>query len=184
MSDGIIQVSDLLPKQIDKLADEVHEHWSQSGGVAGRIAWEGAGETVLKKIRDRLAFDPLSAFAKAWGELRDLRAFKDETKHPRDKSEPFELGPNKVKLDAYPQVILRVGPFRTPPLELMYTLEATFDTATLTIRNGAISAIAFGACALSGVLKTKDGTPLHEPCKLPEQRLPGGIEFSEPIPIP
>ena len=183
MSETSIHVSNLLPEQIDQLADEVREHWSQSGGMAGRIAWQGAGETVLKKIRDRLSFDPLAAFAKAWSELRDLRAYKDETKHPRDKSEPYELGPNRVTLDAYPQVILRVGPFRTPPLELMYTIEATFNTATLTILNGAISAIAFGACEVSGVLKTKNGTPLHEPYKLPEQRL-GDIEFSDPIPIP
>ena len=106
--DGIIQVSDLLAKQIDKLTDE-STNWSQSGGVAGRIAWGGAQATVLKKISDRLAFDALIKLRRPGAES-DLRAFKDETKHPRDKSEPFELGPNEVKLDAYPRVILRVGP--------------------------------------------------------------------------
>ena len=116
--------------------------------------------------------------------MKELEEFKDEAKHPRDTNEPYDVGSNKVTLDAHPQVVLRLGPFKSPPLELMYTIEAAFEAATLTIQNGAINAIAFSSCEISGVLKTKDGKPLHEPCKLPAQRLPGGIKFEHPIPIP
>jgi hypothetical protein len=184
MNESPINVSDLFPQQIDNLADQVRDHWSKSGGFAGRIGWEGASQDILKKMRGCVAVDPWEAFAGAWGKLRDLQAYKDESRHPRDTNEPYKLASNRVTLDAHPQVVVSIGPFRTPPIEFMYTIEALFETVTLTIRNGAITAAAVGACEVSGVLKTKGGAELHEPCKLPKFELPDGFEFRDPIPIP
>ena len=184
MSESSINVSNLLPEQVDSLADEVRDHWAQSGGFAGRIAWDGASGAVLEKMRGCLSGDPLEAFATAWGKLRDLQEYKDEKQHPRDTDEPFRLGSNRVSLDAHPQVTISIGPFRTPPLEFMYTVEALFEAVTLTIRNGEITAVSFGSCEVSGVLKTKGGTELHEPCKLPRIESKEGFAFGNPIPIP
>jgi hypothetical protein len=184
MNDTSIEAKDLLPDEIDRLADDVRTHFIQSSHWCGRIAWENAGKTALEKIREHLSFDPLTAFTTAWSEFEELHEYKDEAKHPRETDEPYDIGPNHVALNAHPQLIVRIGPFSSPPLEFMYTIEAAFEAATLTIRNGAIRAVKFGECEISGVLKTKDGHNLHEPCKLPKDRLPGQVEFKNPIQIP
>ena len=176
-----INVSDLLPEEIENLADEVRDHWTQSGGFAGRIAWDGASNDVLRKIRGCIPTDPFEAFATAWGKLKDLQKYKE---YPRDDPKPFNVGSNTVTLDAHPEVFIRIGPFRTPPLKFMYTIEAVFEAVNLTILNGAITAVSFGACEMSGVLKTKGGTKLHEPCKLPRIESRDSFAFGNPIPIP
>ena len=181
MSESPISVSNLLPEKIDNLADEVRDHWKQSGGFAGRIAWDGAGDEVLKKIRGCLPTDPFDAFATAWGKLRELQDYKQ---HPRDDPEKYNVGSNTVTLDAHPEVFVRIGPFRTPPLRFVYTIEAVFEAVNLTILNGAITAVSYGACEISGVLKTAGGTALHEPCKLPKMESRDALTFSNPIPIP
>lgn len=181
MSDSSINVSNLLPEQIDNLAGEVRDHWEQSGGFAGRIAWDGAGDEVLRKIRGCLPTDPFEAFATAWGKLDDLREFKQ---HPPDDPEDYVVGSNTVTLDAHPEVFVRIGPFKTPGLKFMYTIEAVFEAVNLTILNGAITAVSYGACEISGVLKTAGGTALHEPCKLPKLQQKDGFPLKHPIPIP
>jgi hypothetical protein len=184
MNETSIEAKDLLPDEIERLADDVRTHFSQSSHWCGRVAWANAGKRALEKIRKHLSFDPVGAFAAAWSELNELREYKDEKKHPREKDEDYDLGPSKVTLDAHPQVTVRIGPFSSPPLKFLYSIEASFEAATLIIRNGAIRAVKLGSCEISGVLQTKDGQNLHEPCKLPKARLPGRVEFSDPIQIP
>ncbi len=64
-----------------------------------------------------------------------------------------------------------------------YTVTASFEAATLTIRDGAIRAAELGGCEVAAVLAL-GGRPLHEPCVLAKGRLPGRVEFDPPIAIP
>ena len=178
-----IEVSELLPDSIENLGDEIRGHMAEQGGPGGRVGWPGAGKAALKAIRDKLSFDVVRAFGAAWAELKALREYKDEQKHPRGKDEQYELGKNKVTLQGAPQLRVSLGAFKAPPMSFGYTVEGKFEAVTLTIRDGAVTAAAMGGCEVTGVLSL-GGSKLHDPCSLAKGRLPGRVAFDPPIAIP
>ena len=177
-----IRLSELLPESIENLGDEIRRHMAEQGGAGGRVGWTGAGAAALEAIRAKLSFDLVRAFAGAWAGLQDLRAYKDEAKHPRGKDESYYLGKNKVELQGTPELVVTLGAFESPPMSFGYTVEGKFEGVKLTIRDGAVTAAELGGCEVTGVL-TLGGRKLHEPCRLAKGRLPARTVFEPPIEI-
>lgn len=177
-----IKASELLPESIDDLGDRIRQAVAEQGG-GGRVGWGGAGRAALDAIRAKLDFDLVRAFGAAWAELEALREYKDEKKHPRGRDESYQLGSNKIALEAEPQVIVSLGGVESPPVSFGYSVEAKFEAATLTIRDSAVAAAVLGGCEVSAWLSL-GGRKLHDPCSLAKGRLPGRFAFDPPIAIP
>ncbi len=92
-----IEVRELFPPALDDLGDDMRRHFAEQCGAGGRVGWAAAGGRALQAIRDKLSFDVVRGFGSAWAKLQELRDYKDESKHPRDKDEQYQLGKNRVR---------------------------------------------------------------------------------------
>jgi len=177
-----IEVSDLLPSSIEDLGDRIRAHMDEQR-VAGRVAWSGAGEAALNAIREKLSFDVGRCFATAWATYGALSAYHNTDEHPENQDEEFVMCANSVEVEAEPQLVIGLGPFEAPAMNLGYTISAEFEGVKLVIRNAAVKAAALGKCEVTAVL-TLEGHPLHDPCRLVQAQLPGRLDFDPPVPIP
>jgi len=182
-SDFSIQLDDGLPPEIDGLGERVREHMAEHGHAGGRVLWGAAGADALNAIRRNVSLDLVGGLGKAWATVLDLHAYKDPKQHPRGQNEKYALGANSVELEAEPLLVVRVGPFESPPMRFGYTVKAAFEATDLTIRDGAIQSAALGGCRVTGVL-TYRGEKLHNPLQFAKGRLPGTITFDPPVRIP
>jgi hypothetical protein len=173
----------LLPEGIDGMSERLREEITAHRRTDNRIAWAAVGDDALKKIRGELKFDLATELAKAWVTVSELRAFRDEERHPRDVTEPYVLGKHEVELSGEPQLNIQIGGWSAPPVVFRYVLAAKFDAVELSIRNAAIIAARPGTCEITAVISF-NGVDLHDPCRLAQSRLPGVFTPRTAIAIP
>lgn len=165
-------LSDLLPKSVEHLGKEIE---AQVGKEGPAIGWPFVEKQVFSGLRSTLqGVDLLEQLAKAWVTLEALRAYK---KLPAGETAIVPLGEHKLSFTASPTLKVKIGQTELPDLKFTYEVEADFQRATLSIRDGALVAVAPGECAFNVVLSCGK-VPLHAPWTLGHVPLPAEREFT------
>lgn len=182
MSGANTRLADLISSGLPMMAETVEEELKSSDATRwASIAWLLVKSEMEERLEEALGADPLDLIALAWSKAQDLKKYTDPAKYPSDQSVVVHLGEHKVTWSLHPEIdiVLNEIPVRT----VRFTLEfvAKFKTAALTIRGGAIRAIAPGSCSAQVVLKYGKVKLKEE--ETPEVHLPGRLDLGHGLPI-
>ncbi len=176
-----VTFADLLPKEVEGLGDQIKAH---VGDQPGAIAWPLLEDQALQGLRTALShIDLWEQLAQAWVTLGVVRSYRDPDKVPRRQhGDPLarQASPDHEG-DARPAAHGRR--LEAPPLKLGYAVTAALDSASLSIRDGALVGAQPGDCATTVTLSC-GVVPLHEPWTLAKLELPGHLTFSPGWKIP
>lgn len=176
MSEQGVRIIDLFPSGLAQVGEKVANEVRQQGeaGPAG-IAWGMLKEEAAARLSEVLDLDVLEVIGQAWSKARELREYADPLKHPPDETSIVHLGEHAVTCEVYPVLEIKLDEVVLRELRFTLNLAAKFRSVALTIRGGAIRAVAPGACAALAELKYGKWTLKRE--ETPELRLPGRLEF-------
>lgn len=182
MSESRVELADLIAGGLQAVGERVEEEIRNSeAGRSASVAWTLVKSEASARLKDVLGADALEVIASAWSKARELKKYADPAKYPPDQSVVVHLGEHRVSCNLHPEIEVRFNdvPIRT----LKFTLElvARFKTAALTIRGGAIRAVAPGACSAHAVLKY--GSVRLKEEQTPEVRFPGRLDLGKGLPI-
>ncbi|HEX4695545.1 hypothetical protein [Sphingomonas sp.] len=165
---------DSLGKAIkDALAEEGKGRWM-------RLSASWLGGQAVDAIDDALAnFDLLDAIAGAWAGVREIADRGDTDKYRQVRTSRLRLGKHDLDIDLHPHLMVTVGGWTSPPIELSLTLTAAIEAVELRIKQGFITAIGGGVCKLSIELKRGE-TGLMPKRSLHKFDLPGDYRFTAP----
>lgn len=171
-------LSDLLPESLEGLGKEIQAHAGKQGFAIGlplveRQVVEGLRAT-LKRV------DLCEELARAWVTIKGLHAYKAS---PPGETAVVPLGKHELSLTAHPTLKLTLGGAPLPDLKFTYHIAAEFDRATLSIRDGAVVAVAPGEGDFTVKLSFGE-VPLHAPWTLGHFPLPAEREFAPGFKIP
>ena len=174
------KLGDLLPADLGGFEDALERGMREDGAAShSRLAWGLIRSSAASELRKAFDCDIFVPIAQAWSKVRELREFTDPAKHPAGETSIVHLLAHDFPLQAHPVVTARIG--NVPALSLRFTLQvqAHFDSAALSIRDGCITAAALGEAWVTAQLKYGD-TGLHEKQKSAKVKLPGRIAFQPP----
>jgi hypothetical protein len=115
--------------------------------VGTSAAWIGTKAT--EAIGDAIGgIDLLDLFGEAWAQASALQECADPEKYPPDKTSYVKLGEHTVKFDVKPTVVASVGPWSSPPIEVVMELSALISAVELRVKAGRIQAACGGECDL------------------------------------
>jgi len=177
-----VELADLISSGLQAVGEKVEEELQASDAAqTASVAWSLVKSEAASRLKDALDADALEVIAAAWSKARELKKYADPAKYPPDQSVVVHLGEHKVTCRLQPEVEVRFNdvPIRT----VKFTLElvAKFKSAALTIRGGAIRAVAPGACSAQAVLKY--GSVKLKEEQTPEVRFPGSLDLGEGLRI-
>jgi hypothetical protein len=183
MSAQAVRIADLFPAGLGTVGESVEQEVRRSGGEAGAagIAWSMLKDQAAARLEETLDLDVLELIGQAWSKARELREYADPRKHPPDETAVVQLGEHAVTCEVYPVLEVRLGDVALPELRFTLNLVARFKAVGLTIRGGAIRAVAPGACAAVAELKYRSVTLKRE--ETPELHLPGQFKFRDGLRI-
>lgn len=182
MSQSNVRLADLISSGLRSAGERVEEELKASDAARSvSLAWSLVKSESEAQFMEALSVDPLELIASAWCKARELQKYADPAKYPPDQSLVVHLGEHKVVWSGHPELEIRFNevPLRT----LRFTLElvAKFKSAALTLRGGAIRAIAPGSCSVQVVLKYGEVKLKEE--ETPEVRFPGRLDLGKGLPI-
>lgn len=176
-------VADLLPDKFDHLDEVIKESLASDSAEARpnipSFAWQIIQSKAAQAVRDALDGDVFELLARAWCVARELHEFTDRRKHPPGKDSTVFLGDHQVSTEVHPVLAVTVGPVESARLRFTVKLTAHFRSAALSIRDGHITAIDAGDCAVAAQLKYKD-VKLHKERESKNVKLPGRLQFHPP----
>lgn len=182
MSDGRIQLSDLIAGDLHAVVDKVEQELRTSDAAqSASIAWSLVKAEAAMRLQEALKVDALELIAGAWSKARDLKKYADSARYPPDQSIVVHLGEHKVSCRMQPVIEIMLNQISLPAIRFNFELVANFKSAALDIRGGAIRAVLPGSCAAQAVLRYK-GVKLKEE-RTPEVRFPGRLDLGEGIRI-
>jgi hypothetical protein len=171
-------LSDLLPESLEGLGKEIQTLAGKPGFAVG---WRFVETQALAGLRSTLKHvDLCQELARAWVTIKTLHGYKAL---PAGETAVVPLGEHRLSLTAHPTLKLRIGGVNLPDLKLTYGVAAEFDRATLSIRDGALVAVAPGDGAFTAKLSCGE-VPLHPPCTLAHFPLPAEREFAPGFKLP
>jgi hypothetical protein len=181
MTEGIIvTVQDLLPANLKGMDEVIETALGKEGNVGfPGFAWKVIGSEANDALRGTLNGDEFELLARGWCAARELHKYTDRVEHPLGERSVVFLGEHTLVSNAYPVIIVTVGPTQYPPLRLTLELKAIFRTAALTIQDGHIRTLSAGDCSVSAQLKYGE-FKLHDELKSRDVTLPGKLEFKAP----
>lgn len=172
---------DLIPPQIDSLGDQIK---SQMGAERGVVAWPLVESQAVEGLRRVLGqVDVCEQLARAWVTLKAVQAYRGPPEAPPGETIVVPLGEHELSLEASPTLQLTIAGIKAPPLRLTCAVALAFDSASLSVRDGALVAALPGDCAATVTLSCGK-TPLHAPWTVAKVNLPGPLEFSPGWKIP
>jgi len=172
---------DLIPPQIEGLGEQIR---GQIGAGGAGLAWPLVETEALGGLRRVLGqVDLGEQLARAWVTLKAIGDLRGQAQSAKGETVVVPLGPHELALEATPQLQLTIAGVKAPPLRLTYGVALAFDTASLSVRDGALVAALPGDCAATVTLSC-GATPLHDPWTLAKVNLPGPLEFSPGWKIP
>lgn len=177
-----IQIADLISSGLGTVAEKVAgELQVGDADRSASIAWSLVQSEAEARLKEALSTDPLELIALAWSKAQALKKYADPAKYPSNQSIVVHLGEHTVSCHVHPEIdiLFNEAPIRT----LRFTLElaAKFKSAALTIRGGAIRAIAPGSLSAQVALKYGEVTLKQQETK--EVRFPGHLDLGEGFPI-
>lgn len=171
---------DLLPVNLAGFEDAVERGMREEDTAShSRLAWGLIRSSAIEELRKALDCDIFVPIAQAWGKVRELHEYTDPNKHPAGEISIVHLLAHDFPLSVHPVLVARIG--TVPALSLRFTLlvQAHFESAALSIRDGCISAAALGEAWLTARLKY-GGVDLHKKQESAKVKLPGRIAFRPP----
>jgi len=182
MSAQGVRINDLFPSGLTQIGESVANEIRQQGeaGLTGG-AWAMLKDEAAARLQEVLDLDVLEVIGQAWSKARELREYADPLKHPPEETSIVHLGEHAVTCEVYPVLEVRLGDVALPELRFTLNVIAKFKSVALTIRGGAIRAVAPGACAAVAELKYRSATLKRE--ETPELRLPGRFNFRDGLRI-
>jgi hypothetical protein len=177
MSARAVRIADLFPAGLGTVGESVEQEVRRSGGEAGAagIAWPTLKDEAAARLKEALDVDVLELIGQAWSKARELREYADPVKHPPEETSIVHLGDHAVTCEVHPVLEVRLGDVALPELRFTVNVVAKFKSVALTIRGGAIRAVAPGVCSALAELKYRSVTLKRE--ETPELRLPGRFDF-------
>jgi hypothetical protein len=173
MSAQGVRIGDLFPSGLAPVGESVANELRREGGAGSAgIAWEMVQDEAAARLKEVLDLDVLELIGQAWRKARELREYADPLKHPPEETSIVHLGEHAVTCEVHPVLAVR---------RFTVNLVAKFKSAALTIRGGAIRAVAPGVCAAVAELKYRSVSLKRE--ETPELRLPGRFEFRDGLRI-
>jgi hypothetical protein len=173
-----VALTDLLPHEIDGLRGLIRQHLEKRGLAVGLDYLSGEATSALGKELDKINL--VEQLAKGWSMFKTVR--KAAHADPGETT-VLSLGEHHLTLKASPTLKLTVGGVRAPDLILSLALAAKFDSATLSMRDGALVSADPGDCEVSASLTSGSATIGH-PWDLGKVDLRGPLVFSPPCPVP
>jgi hypothetical protein len=171
-------LSDLLPDSLVGLGKEIQTLAGKQGFAVG---FQFLEKQTLAGLRSTLQhLDLCEQLARAWVTIKTLHAYKAL---PPGETAVVPLGEHELHLTATPTLKLTIGGAPLPDLKLTYRIAAAFDHATLSVRDGAVVAVAPGDCAFMVKLSCGE-VPLHKPWTLAHLPLPAEREFTPGVKLP
>lgn len=155
------------------LADEDKGRWM-------RLSASWLGSQAIDAISDALAdFDLLDAITAAWAGAREIADRGDTDKHRQLRATRLRLGKHDVVIDLHPKLMVAIGGWTSPPINLTMVLTAAIEAVELRIKQGFITAMGGGACDLNIELKCGEAV-LMPKRSLHTFDLPGDHRFAAP----
>jgi hypothetical protein len=130
-----------------------------------------------------LNIDAFELIAKAWASARELHEYANTTDHPPGHVEIVHLGEHTLTTGVHPVLQITIAGHKLKPMRFSLILTARFQSAALSIRDGAIIAVAPGDGSATAVLKYHD-LDLHKPLPLKTLHLPALKTFDPGLRLP
>ncbi len=172
---------DLLPTNLENLGGAVREHLHKSGPALGLPFVERQALQGLRSALDKI--DLCEQLAQAWTAIENVRAYRAANRPPSPDISLVQLGKHELSFAATPTLKVKIGETPLPDLKFTYAVSATFERATLSVRDGALVGADPGGCAFALALHCGK-VPLHAPWVIASVDIPGDLTFSPGWKIP
>lgn len=170
------KLKDLLPAELGDFEDAV-ERGLRNGEKPNhsRLAWRFIRSSAVDELRNALDCDLFGYLAQAWSKVRELR----EVKQQKGQTIIVHLHKHDFPLEVHPVIVVRVGGM--PALSLRFTLQvqARFNAAALSIRDGFITSVAPGDASVTAQLMYGE-VKLHKEQASSKVKLRGRYRFKSP----
>jgi hypothetical protein len=171
-------LSGLLPPEIDGLRGLIKQHLEKRGAAIGLPYLANEATSALGKELDKINL--VEQLAKGWSTLKTVRKAAHA---PPGETTLLSLGEHHLTLKASPTLKLTIGGVHAPDLTLSLDVAAKFDSATLSVRDGALVGADPGDCEMSAKLSS-GSADIGPPWDFGKVDLKGPLTFSPPCPIP
>lgn len=183
---GNNRIRDLLPDRYDHLDDAMRHRVEQAPEFARQrfpsFLWETIGTKVTDAVSGALDLNVFGVFARAWCKGAEIRRYAKESKDKPGAPITLCLGEHKAAATLQPTVNITILPFGTHQVPFELALVAEFDSAELTLLDGAIVSIGAGVCRVTAQMKL-GGQPLHDAKKSPKLRLGHSYELKPKLQV-
>lgn len=170
------KLKDLLPADLDGFEDAV-ERGLRSDDKPGhsRLAWRLIRSSATDELRNALDCDIFGYLAQAWSKVRELR----EVEQQKGQTTIVHLHKHDFPLEVHPVLVVKVGVMPTLSLRFTLRVQAHFNAAALSIRDGFITSAAPGDASLAAQLMYGE-VRLHKEQASPKVKLHGRYKFKSP----
>jgi hypothetical protein len=173
-----VALGGLMPHEIEGLGDLIKQHLEKHGATLGLHYLAGEATSALDKELNKINL--VEQLAKGWSLFKSVR----EAAHaPAGETAFVSLGEHHLTLKASPTLQLTIAGVRAPDLILSLDLAARFDSATLSVRDGALVGADPGDCEVTASVSS-GSAQIGKPLELGKIDLKGPLHFSPGCPIP
>lgn len=180
------RVRDLLPAAYDDFEGAVRKRLEEEPDFRDRgfgdFVWRTVGDKALAAVHDTLDFNVFGVFARAWAKANEIRQHAEASLATPGEPVYLRLGEHTATATLQPTIEVIVDPFGKTRIPLDLDLSAVFETAELTLRNGAITEIGAGRCKVTALLKL-GGKKLHDPEASPPLTLGRRLKLEHPLQV-
>ena len=177
------KISDLLPDHLEAIEAGVEQHLRDEPGALIRLSVGLVKNEAARQLQSVLHVDAFELIAKAWASARELHGYTNVADHPPGHVEITHLGEHTLTTGVHPVLRITIAGHKLEPMRFSLILTAKFQSAALSIRDGAIIAVAPGDASATAVLKYRD-IDLHKPLPLKTLHLPVLKTFDPGLHIP
>jgi hypothetical protein len=180
------RVRDLLPKAYDDFDGAMRKRLEEEPDFKDRgfgdFVWRTVGDKGLDAVSDTLDFNVFGVFARAWAKANEIKRHAEESLEKANEPVYLRLGEHTATATLKPTIEVIVAPFGRTRIPLDLDLSAVFETAELTLLNGAITEIGAGKCKVTASLKL-GAQKLHEPEESPPLTLGRRLKLERPLQV-
>jgi len=180
------RVRDLLPKTYDDFEGAMRKRLEDEPDFKARgfddFVWRTVGDKALDAVSDTLDFNVFGIFARAWVKANEIKRHAEESLKKPDEPVYLRLGEHTATATLKPTIEVIVDPFGKTRIPLDLDLSAVFETAELTLLNGAITEIGAGKCKVTALLKL-GGQKLHQPEESPPLTVGRRLKLDRPLQV-
>ncbi|MCJ2186482.1 hypothetical protein [Novosphingobium beihaiensis] len=165
---------------LEKCRDVIEK--AEDGGLA-RFSWPVLQSGMADAVAQSVPGDKVQWLMKGWAFAKELKSYKDPKAHPPTETAVLKLGKHELSGTFHPVLTVRCEGAVMARLRFDMFLRGAFNAVSIAIKGGRIVSCGGGQCKLTMSFKFRD-IDLTGPVELGTFRLPGKLEFANPIAIP